>query len=270
MLISIIITVRNEEYHIRDLLDSLVLQEGPIEIIIVDAYSTDATCDIVKKYMRRYDTVHLHLQGGTRGEGRNYGISKAKGDAVAFIDGDCIANPFWVKELRRLLLKGAPVVAGKTIRMGYMPFVQLSRVELFYKGVDLTFPSCNLAYRKKLIDEIGAFDPLFRTAEDIDLNYRAVKKGARIYYNDDAIVYHRERESFVAFFKQAFWNGYGRKQLTLKHGALWSSYSVSSMIRRDISLWYLLRSSVALLGYFLAKSREDRSDYRHLGKSNKK
>jgi glycosyltransferase involved in cell wall biosynthesis len=264
MLISIIITVRNEEYHIRDLLDSLVLQEGPLEIIIVDAYSTDATRAIVKKFMRRFDSVKLYLQGGTRGEGRNFGIEKANGEAVAFIDGDCIANPFWVKELRRLLKKGAPIVAGRTIRMGYMPFVQLSRVELFYKGVDLTFPSCNLAYKKKLIDDIGAFDPLFRTAEDIDMNYRAVKKGARIHYNDDAIVYHRERESFVGFFKQAFWNGYGRKQLTLKHGALWSSYSISNMIQKDISLWYLLRSSVALLGYFSAKSRENRKAYKHI------
>ncbi|MEM4728767.1 MAG: glycosyltransferase [Thermoplasmata archaeon] len=261
MLITVVVTIRNERDHIRDLLDSLVTQEGPVEIIVVDAFSDDGTVELVEGYCRSHPQVRLLMRGGTRGEGRNFGIEAARGEVVAFIDGDCIANAFWLKEIRKDMRAGKEIVAGRTVRIGKPEFARLSRVELFYQGVDVTYPSCNLAYRTEILRELGGFDTRFRTAEDIDLNYRAVHRGHRIHYNENAIVYHRERDSLVPFLKQAFWNGYGRKQLTLKHGALWSNYSVSNMLRRDMSFWYLIRSSVALLGYLTAKARERREDY---------
>jgi len=60
---------------------------------------------------------------------------------------------------------------------------------------------------------------------------------------------HRTRGSHFAFLKQAFWNGAGRKQLTLKHGRLWSSYRPSELFRRQTNAYSLLRLSGALLGY---------------------
>jgi len=252
MFISVVITVRNEEKHIADLLDSLVVQEMPYEIIIVDSSSEDRTCEIVKEYMRKYDNIHLYEHGGTRGESRNFGVGKAKGDYVAFTDGDCIANPFWLSELRNGL-KHAQVVAGKTIQIGYHAFEKLERVELMYKGMDVTYPTANIAYDKKIFERIGGFDNWFVTAEDIDLNLRAVDAGAKIIYNPKAIIYHRARESFYKFFKQAFWNGYGRKQLTLKHGRLWQNYKPTEMLKASVNMWYLLRLFFAMLGYIACK-----------------
>jgi glycosyltransferase involved in cell wall biosynthesis len=261
MLISVIVTIRNEEHHIRGLLDSLVVQEGPLEVLVVDAFSTDDTQSIVRHYSQKHPFVKLFVRGGTRGEGRNFGIREARGEAVAFIDGDCVADPAWLKNIRSDMLSGHEIVAGRTIRKGRGSFANLSRVELFYQGVDLTFPSCNLAYRTAVVREAGAFDTMFRTAEDIDLNYRAVRNGHKIHYDENVVVDHHERDTIVAFFKQAFWNGYGRKQLTLKHGRLWSNYSITNMIAHDMSFWYLLRTTIALLGYATAKARERKEDY---------
>jgi glycosyltransferase involved in cell wall biosynthesis len=246
--ISVVVTVRNEERNIGDLLDSLVTQEGPLEIIIVDAYSTDGTREIVGQYRERYDFVKYFLKGGTIGAGRNFGVQKCSGEAVAFIDGDCIANTFWLRNLREEL-KQSIVVAGKTIQIGYHAFEDLERVELIYKGFDITFPTSNLAYEKTLFQTIGGFDEWFITAEDIDLNLRAVESGARIAYRDDAVVYHRTRGSFYNFFKQAFWNGAGRKQLTTKHGRLWQNYRPVEMFRQKTTIWSLSRLAMALLGY---------------------
>ncbi len=253
MLISVVITVRNEEKNIANLLDSLLVQERPFEVVIVDAHSTDRTVDIVRKYQRKYDFIHLHVRGGTRGEGRNYGVKMAKGEAVAFIDGDDIPNPFWLKELRKSALEGADVVAGRSIPIGYRPFEELERVELYYRGYDVTYPSCNLLYRKELFERIGGFDPWFITAEDIDLNIRAVRAGARLVYNPDAIIYHKTRDTFLGFFKQAFWNGYGRKQLTVKHGNLWGKYKPTNMLDHHFTFWYAARMAVAMLGYVTCK-----------------
>ncbi|HEQ79284.1 MAG TPA: glycosyltransferase, partial [Euryarchaeota archaeon] len=217
MLISVVITVKNEQRHMRDLLDSLVVQKGPIEVIIVDAHSEDDTINIVKSFMKDFDFIKLLTYGGTRARSRNRGAEIAKGDAIAFVDGDMIINPFWAEEMRKSLKKHH-VVAGKTIQIGYHAFEDLVGVGMVVKGSDVTYPSCNLAYRKKALAVISGFDSWFITAEDIDLNYRAVLNGYDIAYNPDAIAYHRTRGKFVNFIKQAFWNGAGRKQLSIKHG----------------------------------------------------
>ncbi len=263
MFISVVVTVRNEAKRIGNLLDSLVVQEEPFEVVIVDAYSDDETCDIVKGYAKRYDNIFLYMKGGTRGVGRNYGVKKAKGEVVAFVDGDCIANPFWLKELRRTLReKGADVVAGKTINLGYAPFAELDRVELTKSGYDVTFPSCNLAYRRELFRAIHGFDPQFMTAEDIDLNFRAVSTGASIYHNEEAIIYAMARDTFMGFFKQAFWNGFGRKQLTLKHGKLWASYSFKEMMAGNINTWAMIRLFFGMQGYMVCKVHDKREMFR--------
>lgn len=252
MLLSVVTTVRNEARNIAALLDSLVVQEAPLEVIVVDSGSEDPTREIVQQYERRYPFVHLFVKGGTRGAGRNFGIARARGEAVAFIDGDAIASPFWVKELREALA-AAEVVAGRSIQIGYRPFEDLERVELFVRDVDVTYPSSNLAYKKSVLQEIGGFDEWMITAEDIDLNLRAVLAGHKIVFRTNAIIYHRTRDSYFDFLRQAFWNGVGRKQLTLKHGSLWGSYKPMEMLRQRVSFWSVIRLGVALLGYGAAK-----------------
>jgi glycosyltransferase involved in cell wall biosynthesis len=262
VLISIVTTVRNEERNIRALLDSLLVQEDPYEVIVVDAYSEDKTFEVARDYATHHpERVSAFQQGGSRGEGRNFGVAKARGERVAFIDGDCIASPNWLKELRASAAK-APVVAGRTILMGYRPFAELSRVELTIHGYDVSYPSANLLYDTALFRRLQGFDPRFHTAEDIDLNFRAVESGASIHYAEGALVYARARDTFFGFFRQAFWNGYGRKQLTLKHGALWGSYSLQRLLVEYTSVWYLVRLGLGFLGYMVAKVKEEPRDFR--------
>jgi len=253
LIISVVTTVRNEARNIAALLDSLVIQEPPLEILVVDSGSEDLTREIVQRYERQYDFIHLYVKGGTRGAGRNFGIAKARGDAVVFIDGDAIASPFWVKELREALAN-ADIVAGRSIQIGYRPFEDLERVELYVRGEDVTYPSSNLAYRKPVLQEVGGFDEWMVTAEDIDLNLRAVLAGHKIAFRTNAIVYHRTRDSYFDFLRQAFWNGVGRKQLTLKHGSLWGAYRPFEMLHQRATFWSLVRLVVALMGYAAAKA----------------
>jgi len=260
MKVSVVLNLLNEEHHIRDLLDSLVTQEGPLEVVIVDAGSWDQTVPIIKRYMEQHPEVRLYHHPGSRGESTNFGIMHAEGDAVATIGGDCIANPFWLKELRKTL-QGHDIAAGKTINIGYHAFEELERVELYHKGMDISYPSGNMAWKKRVMDEVIGFDPWFVTAEDIDLNYRAVSKGYTLGYNNDAIVYHRMKESFRGFFKQAFWNGWGRKQLTMKHGPLWESYKPQRLFETTKSMWAVGRLFFAGMGYLMCKFYE-RSPYR--------
>lgn len=252
MKISIVLNLLNEKRHIRDLLDSLVTQEPPFEIVVVDAGSWDGTVEAVKEYMKDHPEIRLFHHPGSRGESTNYGISKATGEAIATIGGDCIANPFWLRELRKSL-KDYDIVAGRTINIGYHAFEDLERVELYHRGVDISHPSASMAWRREVLEAVVGFDPWFVTAEDIDINFRAVSKGFRLTYNPNAIVYHRTKGSFRGFLKQAFWNGWGRKQLTMKHGYLWSSYKPQKLLENTRSFWAVVRLAFALLGYLCCK-----------------
>lgn len=248
-LISVVITVRNEEPNLRRLFDGLLVQEPPFEIIFVDALSRDRSFEIAQEYARRAPGQILAFQrSGSRGVGRNAGVALARGEFVAFIDGDCVPDPAWLSALRREL-RHAEVVAGRTDAFGRLRFGALERIELYQKGNDVTYPSCNLAYRHALFERLGGFDPRFITAEDIDLNLRAVRMGTSIHYAPDAVVYHQMRTTVVRFLYQAFWNGYGRKQLTEKHGSLWSDYRPRRLVERQRGAMAWLRLSAAAFGY---------------------
>jgi GT2 family glycosyltransferase len=192
--------------------------------------------------------VRVFQRPGSRGGGRNAGVHAARGGFVAFIDGDCFADSNWLKEIRSALAT-AEVVAGQTVTVGKVRYGRLERVELFQSGYDVTYPSCNLAYRRELFERLGGFDVRFITAEDIDLNLRAVRTGATVRYVPTAVVFHQMRSTFVRFLYQAFWNGYGRKQLTEKHGSLWARYRVRRLIsgQRGVIAW--ARLTAAFGGY---------------------
>ena len=248
-LISVVVTVRNEERSLGHLLESLLVQEGPFEVVLVDSESRDRTLEIAETFARgRSGFLRVFSQPGSRGIGRNRGVHEARGDLIAFTDGDCFTDSGWLHALRRGL-ETAPVVAGRTVVVGNPAYGNMERVELFQSGYDVTYPSCNLAYRRNLFDRLGGFDPRFITAEDIDLNLRAVRSGASIRYLPDALVYHHKRATFLRFLYQAFWNGYGRKQLTEKHGSLWGRYRIRRLLSGQKTPLAWARLTAALGGY---------------------
>lgn len=249
VLISVVTTVRNEEAHLGRLLESLLGQAGPFEIVLVDADSRDRTVAIAEEFAREHPGLLRVLRHpGSRGIGRNVGVAAARGELVAFIDGDCFADSGWLERLRAATASGV-VVAGRTVAIGKPRFGQLERVELYQGGFDVTYPSCNLVYERRRFTRLGGFDPRFITAEDIDLNLRAVQGGAVIRYEPEAIVYHYMRETFVRFLYQAFWNGYGRKQLTEKHGNLWGRYRVRRLLSGQKGPIAWARLAAAFTGY---------------------
>ena len=248
-LISVVITVRNEAPHLPRLFDSLLVQEGPFEVVLVESESRDGTLAIAEEYARRHpDLIRVLSHPGSRGIGRNTGVAASRGDLVAFVDGDCFPDSQWLHALRASA-GSAAVLAGRTVTVGKPQYSHLERVELFQSGYDVTYPSCNLLYRRALFDQLGGFDPRFITAEDIDLNLRAVRAGAAIRYVPDAVVYHHMRTTFVRFLYPAFWNGYGRKQLTEKHGSLWGRYRVRRLMEGQRTAIAWTRITAAVIGY---------------------
>src|SRR5689334_19499409 len=97
--VSVVLTTLNEGRNLRHLLDSLVNQENLHEVVLVDAGSEDGTLAIAESYRARFPRMTVLQQRCRRGEGRNIGASHSSGELLAFIDGDCIANAFWLRRL---------------------------------------------------------------------------------------------------------------------------------------------------------------------------
>ena len=93
-LISIIVPVYNVEKYLRRCLDSIINQTyNNIEILIINNGSTDNSLSICEEYSNNYDNILIYTKShGTVASARNYGISKAKGDYIGFVDADDLIN----------------------------------------------------------------------------------------------------------------------------------------------------------------------------------
>ena len=91
-LISIIVSIYNGEKRLNQCIDSLIYQTyDNIEIILVDKESTDDSKEIENRYQKQFpDKVKVYhiAYSENAAAGRNYGISVARGDYIAFCDAD--------------------------------------------------------------------------------------------------------------------------------------------------------------------------------------
>jgi len=248
MKISVVLTTKNEEKNIGELLESLSNQEEPYEVLVVDSDSTDKTQNIIKEYSKKKKNIKLLICPGTRAESMNYGIQQSTGDAVAFIGGDDIADKNWIKDIREAM-KNSDIVAGKLISNKHDRFGNAANVKFFHKGVNISYPGANTIYKKQILSKLGGFDHWFFSAEDLELNLRAVDAGYKIVYNETPKVYYRPRNNPFDFIKQSFWYGAGRKLLGLKHGSIWQSHSVLDILKTQFSLLGIIKMLLGVLGY---------------------
>ena len=89
-LISVIVPFRDEENWIGRCIDSLRMQRGHFEFILIDDHSTDRSTDIVREHIEgdsRFDFSHLTSVFGVSAA-RNAGIGNATGDWITFLDAD--------------------------------------------------------------------------------------------------------------------------------------------------------------------------------------
>lgn len=91
--VSIIIPVYNAEKHIEKCLESIKEQEyKDMEIILINDGSNDDSEKVIKNYMKNnlegYNVSYYTKKNEGVAKTRNYGIKKAKGEYIFFVDSD--------------------------------------------------------------------------------------------------------------------------------------------------------------------------------------
>lgn len=106
MMFSIVIPLFNKEKFIAETLHSVVLQSyHDYEVIIVNDSSTDNSLAIAQTFeVDKRFKVYTKLNGGVS-DARNFGIEKAAGKYICFLDADDIWEKTYLQEVYRLIYK---------------------------------------------------------------------------------------------------------------------------------------------------------------------
>lgn len=224
--VSILVPAHNEEKVIeRSILAMLNLDypKDKLEIIVINDNSTDRTGEILQNLKSQFPSGNIKIittdaQTGGKGKANalNIGIRHAQGEYIVVYDAD---NTPEIMSLRYLVYGvmsskeyGAAIGKFRTRNkdtnlltrfinietLSFQWMVQGGRWKLFKLCL---LPGTNFIADKKLIEDIGGWDPK-AIAEDTELSIRIYLKGYRIAFMPKAVSWEQEPETLKVWLKQ--------------------------------------------------------------------
>jgi glycosyltransferase involved in cell wall biosynthesis len=199
-LVSVVVATYGRASLLPRLVAALEAQQGgeSFEVIIVDDCSRDETDAVLRRLAATTSLDLRHYRLDTNygpATARNLGWRHARGEQILFTDDDCTPQPGWVAAMAKGLAE-ADIVQGKTLpdpaqAANLGPFSHTMHV----KGENGLYATCNIGYRRGVLERVGGFDERFRHpyGEDSDLAWRAREAGAATAFERAALVYHDVR-----------------------------------------------------------------------------
>ncbi len=203
-LVSVVIPAYNAGRFLAETLESVFAQtHEPLEVIVVDDGSTDATADIA----RRFPVNLLSGSNGGRSVARNRGVEASAGQLIAFCDADDVWLPTRVERQVELLGENPDVdIASCLIEVFVEPGIDPPS---WLRPVDLETrrgmqPSA-LLVRRSLLRRVGLFDPQYVISQDADWIARALGSGASMGFVEEALVRYRIHDQNSVHDRRLVW-----------------------------------------------------------------
>lgn len=204
--VSVIVPV----FNLKDCLDAAVASAlgqtfRDFEIILVDDGSTDGSRERIARYREEYpgSIRAILLEHGGAPAARNAGIAAARGEWIAFLDGDDAWKPEKLEAQMRLAAEDprcnfiacAAEILGQGGWFHPLPSQPIDlRLELLRRGCFLTLSTVMI--RRELLAGAG-FDERLEGAQDIDLFLR-LADAARLGLILQPLVMYRRRENAIS------------------------------------------------------------------------
>ena len=113
--ISVIVPVYNTEKYIKKCIESIINQTyKDIEIIIVNDGSEDSSEKIIESYIdKNVNIIYLKKENGGLSDARNYGLKRATGDYICFVDSDDYLDNHTIEKLKPYIEKNIDLIKFK-------------------------------------------------------------------------------------------------------------------------------------------------------------
>lgn len=244
--VSIVVPVKNGESTIEALSNSLLkldYDKRKVEVVMVDGNSRDATRDIVRKYPFK---LIIEKREGLN-VARNTGIRNSSGEIIAFTDSDCVVASDWIRRIvENFKDTSVSCVAGNAngcdgdffskyadksivpVMPSFKRHEKLDMIKLFRNPA-----GCNIALRRKAVEEVGDFDEGIHLGfDEIELIERICRAGSKLLIDPNVVVWHKHRSTLKELLKQHFRYGRGSGFLLKrkKMKDIFSTWSFLSLI----------------------------------------
>ena len=185
-----------------------------VEIILVDAKSTDGTVELAK----RYGCKVVSAKPGNVSRSRNLGARCAKGTVLAFVDADCELPSEWLLAVAAELQDNTVVAVGSAMAESALDATWVERAwfELAHRDSPVAaasdivwLASFNLVVRSGAFEKAGGFDEQLITCEDVEFSYRIGKLGRLRKLNQCRVIHHGESKSLKEFYRREAWRSRG-------------------------------------------------------------
>ena len=207
-MISVVVPLYNKEKSIASTLQSVYEQTyTDYEVVIVNDGSTDKSLDAVNEFVSRLEIGDWRLkivsqENAGVSAARNRGIMEAKGDYVAFLDGDDLWDKDFLSELVQLMQDfPRKSIYGLGCAKIFGNKIPTDESNDYYRG-ESRWDWSTMAYtgssacvnKKDAIDE-GLFDVRMTHGEDYDMWWRLQLKNGGVCYTKPYAYYRQDAEN---------------------------------------------------------------------------
>ena len=231
--VSIVMTVVNEERHLRQAVERLLEQDypGELDIAIAVGPSKDRTRQVAQALADANGHIHVvDNPSGKTPSGLNAAIGVGDSDVVVRIDGHAMVPSDYVRTgVLALEATGADNVGGIMAAEGTNDFersvarAMTSRFGVggasFHVGGEAG-PALTVylgCFRRAALERVGGYDETMMRAQDWEMNLRIRQSGGVVWFTPDMQVTYRPRHTLRALARQYHDYGRWRREVSRRH-----------------------------------------------------
>nr|MBA3905610.1 glycosyltransferase [Pseudonocardiales bacterium] len=226
--VTVIVPAYNEIKNIEATVRSILANDHPLEVLVVDDGSTDGTADLVES-LRLPRLRVLRQRNSGKPKALNAGVRNARHELIIMIDGDTVFEPDTVRLLAQPFadpsiggVAGNVKIANRDELIGRMQHIEyvvgfnIDRRVQDETGSIATIPGAGGAFRRQALLDVGGLstDTL---AEDTDLTIALGRAGWRVVFEEHARAWTEAPATMAQLYRQRYRWSYGTMQAMWKH-----------------------------------------------------
>jgi GT2 family glycosyltransferase len=274
--VTVAICTRDRAESLKRTLRSLATLDypaGKLEIVVVDNASKDET---TRQAVSEFPGVrYVPEPRPGLSWARNRAAVATRYPILAYTDDDVVVDPGWLREIVRpfsnpavMAVTGLVIPArrdnlyqnlfeefgglGKGFKPLFLTMAQQQTIPYFPLGSGNLGAGANMAFRRKVILELGGFDralgPGVPSAGhgDNDLFYRIIRAGYALVYEPKAMVWHYHREDYQSLVNQL--TSYGSGTMGFLTKTFQNDPPMRWQVVKHASRWFFERHLGGILG----------------------